>query len=217
MESKRSASFRSRKIVPIKKVREIQRHVIRASGTLRRWKQATGHSESYRRMHKINSKEHNHLIEAADFLRFLKQRTGWMGPSGCLVPPDYCHEYHLERSSFSIALERANDYLANQGLRPDQLLSPEAESRIMDNWPPEFETLRNLATVKEIALPEQEFKTGLNEMLQVMKKRVPTVQTEIAGLDCGEHGQETLEKVGLRLQPETYSLWGSRRQVNQRR
>ena len=154
MESKRSASFRSRKIVPIKKAREIQRHVVRASGTLRRWKQATGHSESYRRMHKINSKEKNPLMEAADFLRFLKQRTGWMGQNGCLVPPDYCHEYNdLKRSPFSIALEKANDYLANQGLRPDQPLSPEAESRIMDNWAPELETLRGLATVKGLVLP----------------------------------------------------------------
>ena len=94
------------------------------------------------------------LISTADFLRFLKQRTGWMGQNGCLVPPDYCHEYNdLKRSPFSIALEKANDYLANQGLRPDQPLSPEAESRIMDNWPPELETLRGLATVKGLVLP----------------------------------------------------------------
>ena len=152
------------------------------------------------------------LIAAADFLRFLKQRTGWMGQNGCLVPPDYCHEYNdLERSPFSIALEKANDYLANQGLRPDQPLSPEAESRIMDidNLPDELETLRALATTNGLVWPVQDFKNDLKQMLQVMKKRVENVLKAI-------RQQGTLEKLGLRLRPEHGSLWGSRRQVNQK-
>ena len=166
-------------------------------------------------IHSLEGKEEQegHLITTADFLRFLKQRTGWMGRNGCLVPPDYCHEYHLERSPFSKALEKANDYLAKQGLRPDQELSLEAESRIIDNWPPEpefeLEKLRVLAQVNGQAWPVSDFKNDLKQMLQVMKKRVPIVQKAI-------REQGTLENLGLRLQPQRISLWGSRRQVNQK-
>ena len=79
----------------------------------------------------------------------------------------------------------------------------------MDNWPLELETLRGLATVKGLVLPVQDFKTGLNQMLQVIKKRVPNVQKAVGEL-------ETLENLGLKLQPESSCLWGSRRQVNQK-
>ena len=79
----------------------------------------------------------------------------------------------------------------------------------MDNWPLELETLRGLATVKGLPLPVQDFKTDLNQMLQVMRERVPNVIKAI-----GEQG--TLENLGLGLQPQMGSLWGSRRQVNQK-
>ena len=46
-------------------------------------------------------------------------------------------------------------------------------------------------------------------MLQVIKKRVPNVQKAVGEL-------ETLENLGLKLQPESSCLWGSRRQVNQK-
>ena len=155
--------------------------------------------------------QENPPVTNTDFLRFLKQRTGWMGRNGCLVPPDFCHEYHdLERSPFSKALEKANDYLANQGLRPGMPFSS-AESRIMniDNLPDELETLRVLAIANGLVWPVQDFKNDLKQMLQVMKKRVENVLKAI-------RQQGTLEKLGLRLRPEHGSLWGSRRQVNQK-
>ena len=155
--------------------------------------------------------QENPPVTKADFLRFLKQRTGWMGRNGCLVPPDFCHEYNdLERSPFSKALEKANDYLANQGLRPGMpFLS--AESRIMDidNLPDELETLRALATTNGLVWPVQDFKNDLKQMLQLMSKRAENVRKAI-------DQQGTLEKLGLRLRPEHGSLWGSLRQVNKK-
>ena len=59
----------------------------------------------------------------------------------------------------------------------------------------------------------QDFKTDLNQMLQVIKKRVPNVQKAVGEL---ETVTETLEHLGLRLRPESGCLWGSRRQVNRK-
>lgn len=147
---------------------------------------------------------------ATDFLRFLQQRTGWMGSDGCLVPEDYCHEWHLERSYFSVALQKAHEYLVRMGLPQDQPVSGEIESAIMDSWPKEFETLRKLAKVHGKALSKEDFKTELNQMIQLFKNRAPVVYRLLPRNEAAIERKKI--NLGLVLDEEMSSLWGSRRQ-----
>lgn len=149
---------------------------------------------------------------ATDFLRFLQQRTGWMGRDGCLVPAEYCHELYDERTRFSIALQKAHEYLVQQGLQTDQPLSAEAESAIMDNWPVEFENLRKLSTQYGKVLAVNDFKSELSQMLQLHKARVPLVRQMLPPHEKAR--EKAQQNLGLMLEEGMTGLWGSRRQVN---
>ena len=154
---------------------------------------------------------------ATDFLRFLNQRTGWMGHDGCLVPPLYCHEWGGDgRTVFSRALQKVNDYLVRLGLRPDQPLSKEAESSVIHAWPRQFASLRHLAITyvgrKEKVLSKAEFRTSLNIMFRLIKERLPVVQELMPS--CEASKLESQKYLGLVLDKKMNGLWGSCRQVN---
>ena len=182
------------------------------SNTVRRLSRLKSTAAAVVKAQRSNKKKGNsQWMVATDFLRFLKQRTGWMGRDGCLVPAAYCHELNEERTYFSIALQKANEYLVENGLRYDRPLSGERMTFILENWPPEFETLRTLATIDGKALSQKDFMSSVNQMFVIIKHRMKTVQKLLPNNE--DERVQTEFDLGLRLFEEMSGLWGSRRQV----
>ena len=153
---------------------------------------------------------------ATDFLRFLNQRTGWMGHDGVLVPPQYCHLWGFERSFFSRELQKTNDFLAKLGWRPDRPLSEEAERSLITLWPTSFDLLRNLAVTrvgnKLKVLSKREFQASLNIMFRLHRQRLPIVEDMMPNAEANKW--ESQRYLGLKLGKKHVGLWGSCRQVN---